>query len=114
MNTIIRPSIKILEDNGGESDAPYIWLADTYDSLPDSTHPWITRGTQAPIRDNWRSPFIGKSLREVAEFIRKAPSPPKPLDKCYCAVLRKEEYERDRILLCRVRRKGMRGRFRRL
>jgi hypothetical protein len=42
----------------------------------------------------------------VAEFIRTVPSPAKPLDKQYCAVLRKEEYERDMILICRIPEEG--------
>lgn len=38
----------------------------------------------------------------MADFIRNAPSPPKPIDKQYCAVLRKEDYDRDRILICKI------------
>lgn len=97
---------KILEDNEDETDAQYIWLADTYDTMPDSRHPWIVEGTHAPISDDWRSPFIGKSLREVAKFVRDAPSPPKPIYKEYCAVLRREDYENDRIMICKIPEEG--------
>jgi len=93
---------KILEDNEAETDVQYIWLADSYDTLPDANPPRTIQGTHAPISDEWRSPFIGQSLRQVANFIRDAPAPPKPIDKEYCAVLRKEDYENDAILICKI------------
>jgi hypothetical protein len=42
----------------------------------------------------------------VAKFVRDAPSPPKPIDKEYCAVLRKEDYEQDRIMICKIPEEG--------
>ena len=93
---------KILEDNEDEANAQYIWLADSYDTMPDSNHPWIVEGTHAPISDDWRSPFTGHSLRQVAAFVRNAPSPPEPIDKQYCAVLRREDCERNSITICKI------------
>jgi len=93
---------KILEENEDEADVQYIWLADTYDTIPDSNPPHNVHGTETPISEHWRSPFIGHSLKQVAKFVRDAPSPPKPIDKQYCAVLRTEDYEQDRIMICKI------------
>jgi hypothetical protein len=48
---------KILEDNEYETDTQYIWLADTYDTIPDSNPPHNVHGTQTLISRTWRSPF---------------------------------------------------------
>jgi hypothetical protein len=94
---------KILEANDEEAESLYLWLADSYDSIPDSRTPHYTDGTSYPVSENLRSPLIGHSLRRVAKFIRDVPSPPNPLDKLlYCAVLRREEYERNEILIVKI------------
>ena len=77
-------------------------MADTYNTMPDAIPGWCVHGTETPISDDWRSPFIGQTLRQVAKFIRDAPNPPKPIDKQYCAVLRKEDYDCDRIMICKI------------
>ncbi|GAB7328959.1 hypothetical protein MBLNU13_g00829t1 [Cladosporium sp. NU13] len=81
---------------------PYIWLADTYDTIPDSNLLHNVYATQTLIDQDWRSPFIGHTLRQVAKFVRDTPNPPKPIDKEYCAVLRREDYEQDRIMNCKI------------
>lgn len=93
---------KILEENEDEADVQYIWLADTYNTLPDSNPPYNVHGTQTPVSDSWRSPSIGKCPQQVAKFVRDAPSPPKPIDKEYCAVLRKEDHGRDEIMISEI------------
>jgi hypothetical protein len=42
----------------------------------------------------------------VAKFIRDAPSPPKPIEKQYCAVLHREDHENDRIMICKIPEEG--------
>lgn len=96
---------KVLLDNEKEfPGSQRIWLADTYDRLPDFTYGTPrAHGTKAPISKQWRSPFIGYSLRQIGVFIRGAPNPPKPLCKEFCAILRKEPYEeRGEILICKI------------
>ena len=85
-----------------------IVLADRYDSLPDwGEYDGDGTGTKPTVADTWRSPFIGKTLLEVASWIRHIPKPPKQINKTYFAVLQKEMYERDgQILMCRIRGNG--------
>ena len=78
---------------------PYLWLADTYDTLPDWDPARPTEGTTSPVKETWRSPFIGSSIEEVAAFIEAAPKPPKPLCKRFFAVLQKQQYEEHKQLL---------------
>jgi hypothetical protein len=51
------------EEHGGS----YLWLADTYDTLPDYNpdNPGA-EGTLALVDPNWRSPFVGSSVEAVA------------------------------------------------
>ena len=60
-------------------------------------------GTMAPIDDAWRSPFVGKSIADAANFVRSAPKPQKPLSRRFFAVLQKEFYEQTGMaLICRI------------
>jgi hypothetical protein len=57
----------------------------------------------APIDNAWRSPFVGKSIADAANFIRNAPKPPKPLCRRFFAVLQKNFYEKSgMVLICRI------------
>ena len=90
---------EILRMNIEEGEEPILWLADTYDTLPDHdpAHP-AAQGTKS-VKDGWVSPFIGSSVEEVAAFIQATPKPPKPLAKQFFAVLQKEQYEQSKQLL---------------
>lgn len=60
-------------------------------------------GTTSPISKDWRSPFVGKSIEDAANFVRNTPQPPKPLCRRFFVVLQKEFYEKcGRILICRI------------
>jgi hypothetical protein len=60
-------------------------------------------GTVAPIDNAWRSPFIGKSIADAANFVRNAPKPPKPLCRRFFAVLQKDFYGKSgMVLVCRI------------
>jgi hypothetical protein len=82
-----------------EEGASYLWLADTYDTLSnyDPDNPGA-EGTLDLLDSNWRSPFVGSSVEEVAAFIRAAPKPPKPLCKTFFAVLEKNQFEQSKEL----------------
>lgn len=92
----------MLNENGNKTGAQYLWLADKYENLRDFDgigH----EGTITPIDPSWRSPFVGKSPVDAIEFIRQAPKPPKPLDKTFCAVLKKDLYENSKqLLICKA------------
>ena len=92
LNEIIRANLAI-------TDEPYLWLADTYDTIPDFDPSNPPAGTSSTVSRAWRSPFIGASLQDIAAFIVAAPKPPKPLCKEYFAVLEKKRYEQDKKLL---------------
>lgn len=89
----------ILHANQEVTDEPYLWLADTYDTLADYDPSNPPEGTRSTVDNAWRSPFIGLSLQEIADFIKAAPKPPKPLCKRHFAVLEKKRYEQDKKLL---------------
>jgi hypothetical protein len=84
--------------------ASCLWLADTYDTIPDyDPEEPGPKGIPYPIDSEWRSPFVGSSVEEVAAFIRASPRPPKPLSNRYFAVLRKEQYEQHKqVLIYRI------------
>ena len=95
-----------IQDMGG---ARVLQLADAYDSLPNWDRNAAPEGTEPSIATTWRSPFIGKSLLEVAAWIRRIPKPPKPINKTYFAVLQKDLYEQNKqVLICRLRGNGRR------
>jgi hypothetical protein len=81
-----------------------LWLADAYDTIPDyDPGDPGPKGTPHPIDSEWRSPFVGFSVGEVAAFIRDTPRPPKPLSRRYFAVLRKEQHEQHKqVLIYRI------------
>lgn len=78
----------VLRENTEDDYCP-LWLADTYDNLPDYAGR-AAKGTTAPIDEDWQSPF--STLQEAVAFVRNIPKPPKPLCKVFCAVLDKERY----------------------
>lgn len=91
----------ILDNNAKHiSDEYVLWLADSYDTLPDYRGRW-TGGTETPIDPNWRSPFIGKTIPDVVAFMRATPKPPKPLSKRYCAVLTWKYFKTETLLICK-------------
>jgi hypothetical protein len=81
-----------------EEEESYLWLADTYDTISDYNpeNPGA-EGTLGPIDSDWRSPFVGSSVEEVAAFIRAAPKP--PMCRRFFAVLRNEQFEQSKQLL---------------
>jgi hypothetical protein len=67
-----------------EAEEPILWLADTYDTIPDyNLATPAAQGTKS-VHDKWHSPFIGSSAEEVAAFIQATPKPPKLLSKQFC------------------------------
>lgn len=81
------------------TDEPYLWLADTPDSIPDWKPNDPAEGSSRPVSADWRSPFSGASVEEVAIFIQGVAKPTKPLCKRFFAVLQKQRYEQDKQLL---------------
>lgn len=77
------------------------WLADTYESLPERKYEDTVPdgGTVPPIDSTWRSPFIGKTMQQCADFVKNAPSD-RGLCKLHFVILDKEQYERDGWVTC--------------
>lgn len=65
------------------------WLADSYSNLPQKQG---DGGTQCPIDPTWRSPFIGKSIQHLVEFVRSAPIG-RGINKFHFLVLEKKQYD---------------------
>lgn len=94
MNTLLRENAERIKGD------LTLWLADSYDSLPDYRGR-STLGTSFPVDADWHSPFIGKTVPDAITFIKNAPKPPKPLSKRFCAVVTKEYLEEGLILICK-------------
>ncbi|EON67541.1 hypothetical protein W97_06909 [Coniosporium apollinis CBS 100218] len=77
------------------------WLADQYETAPPDTDEGGIDGTKAPIDKDWKSPFIGRTLRECADFLRKAPSSAW-LDRNFFAVVEEHTLDKGVITLCRI------------
>lgn len=94
---------EILDDNLEVASEAHLWLADSYNSLPDYRQNYEICGNKSPVNPDWQSPFIGKSIEEAANFVRNAPKPPKPLCKELFAVLQKDRFQRSgELLFCRI------------
>lgn len=91
---------EVLRLSKEEQGLSILWLADRYDTLPnyDPENPGA-EGTLGLLDSNWRSPFAGSSVEQVAAFIRGVPKPPKPLCKHFFAVLTRERFEQSKELL---------------
>ncbi|EME80968.1 uncharacterized protein MYCFIDRAFT_197825 [Pseudocercospora fijiensis CIRAD86] len=90
---------EVLAKNEDDEDY-YLWLADSYDKLPDIDDDTRTTATEPPLDPAWRSPFIGKSMEDAAAFVENAP---KPLCRLFFAVLEKDRYEKDdKITICKI------------
>lgn len=78
-------------------------MADAYSNLPNYRPNYKIDGTASPISKDWRSPFVGKSIEDAANFIRNAPKPPKPLCKRFFAVLQKDKSDQSpSLLICKI------------
>ncbi|KXS95496.1 hypothetical protein AC578_8802 [Pseudocercospora eumusae] len=90
---------EVIAKNEDDEDY-YLWLADSYDKLPEIDEEQRTVGTVPPVDASWQSPFIGKTIQEAAEFVQNAP---KPLCKVFFAVLEKGRYEKDnKVTICKI------------
>lgn len=79
------------------------WLADNYESAPFFHDGMYEEGTYPPVDATWVSPFIGKSLEEIASWIRDIPKPPTSVNKTFFAVLQKKLYEeKGEALICKI------------
>lgn len=59
INEILRVNV---DGNYGEAD---LWLADTYENLPDFQGPDCIDGTRPTVDASWQSPFKGQSLARL-------------------------------------------------
>jgi hypothetical protein len=80
-----------------------VWLADdNYDHLPDFNGTAFIEGTRPSVETNWKSPFVGKTLAEVAAWVSGIPKPPKAVCKTFFVVLKKELYEsQGMVFMCK-------------
>ncbi|GAB7322014.1 hypothetical protein MBLNU13_g03068t1 [Cladosporium sp. NU13] len=94
---------KILDDNLELSGEAHLWLADSYNNLPNYRPNYKVHGNKSPVDSDWQSPFVGKSIAEAANFVRNIPNPPKPLCKEMFAVLQRDRFEQiGKLTLCRI------------
>ncbi|SMY28472.1 unnamed protein product [Zymoseptoria tritici ST99CH_1A5] len=101
----------VLQRNYTDAGHAGFWLADDYHNLADypdvGLDERIEHGTHLPLDETWRSPFVGKTIEDAAEYLRGVPKPRKPLCKTWFAVLDAKLYrEEDQVLICKIREDG--------
>ena len=64
----------------------------------------LSRGDKCTVVDkDWKSPWAGKELEEVVDFVRRTPKPPKALNKVHFVILDKEQYTaHERLTVCKI------------
>lgn len=84
----------------GSSD---LWLADTYERLPDFQGAKCIQGTKVVVDTAWQSPFLGKPLADASAWVRRIPKPPKAINKKYFVVLKRDIFEKQgKVIICKV------------
>ena len=74
----------------GSSD---LWLADTYERLPDFQRAKCIQGTKS-AGAVWQSPFLGQTLADASAWVRGIRKPQKAINKKYFVVPKKEIFEK--------------------
>lgn len=98
---------KVFRDAFDDMRYDGLWLAEGYDSI--DVHCGDDPGRLARNRHctavdtNWKSPWAGKDLQQVVDFIRNTPKPPKALNKVFFVILDKEQYDAHALLtVCKI------------
>lgn len=60
--------------DGANLNSWHLWLADSYTNTPRKQGDQYMDGTKPPVPKEWKSPFLGKTIPEAAEFIKKLPN----------------------------------------
>lgn len=88
---------KIFKDAFDQSRYDYLWLASDYNSIDVECGDYpghLDRNYHCTaVDEDWQSPWAGKDLQDVVEFVRNTPKPPKALNKVYFVILDKEQYD---------------------
>ena len=88
-----------LKTTRGSSD---LWLADTYERLPDFQGVKCIQGTMV-ADTTWQSPFLGQTLADASTWVRGIPKPPKAINKKYYVVLKREIFEKQgKVIICKA------------
>ena len=78
-----------------------MWLVDSYENLPNYTGKLIRGHTE--VDSDWRSPWLGKSLDDLGEFVKNIDVTTKAIRRNYFAVLQKGSDEQDyKVLICKT------------
>lgn len=82
--------------------APQLWLAtNDYEDAPQKLLRKANLGTEPPVSDEWRSPWIGSKVEDVAEWMKQKPSTV-DLDDHHFALLGKQAGEDHSVVICRI------------
>lgn len=94
---ILQALNRILQDNYGAR----LWLADTYDNLPNNTDEALSG--YGSVEADWRSSFIGQTVEDAIAWIRAIPKPGKVTTRTFCAVIKRELFEKSGdVLICKT------------
>ena len=92
---------RFLDANCKSLGHAFLWLTDTHENLPDYTDKLIWGQTE--VDEDWRSPFVGKSLDDAAELVKSIDTAVKAVARNYFAVLLNSDHERGYgVLICKT------------
>lgn len=77
-----------------------LWLATDYDDAPKKDHNTIHERTEFPIDKGYKSPFAGKKVEDVVEWLKQKPEDV-DLNEHFFAILDKTA-EGGEIVVCRI------------
>lgn len=88
------------------------WLADDFSNAPrrraEGDVTYVENGTEPPIPEGWESRFRGKTIQDVADFLKQAPDE-LCVDWHHFAVLGEDFSKRHVITLCRIGDEELKG-----
>ncbi|KAF7186720.1 hypothetical protein HII31_11952 [Pseudocercospora fuligena] len=94
----------ILEKAKSTSSVNDLWLlsGSDYSDAPQKGHRKVNTGTDPPISDSFKSPFTGRKLSDLVQWLQAKPENV-DLDDHYFAILdRKAEAPSESVVLCKI------------
>ena len=88
--------------DGSGLERRYFWLASkNYDNAPQKNPRHGNQGTKPPVDDSFVSPFVGKSVNDAAEFLKRAPDGV-DTERRFFAVIDDRTEKDGSVVMCRV------------
>ena len=104
MQQYLNSSLKLAHD--WDTNATWdLWVAtDSYEDMPKAPgeRQPLLEGTKPPLSDSYKSPWIGKTVEDCAEWLQNMPSD-SGIQREYFTAMNQFSKEDDTVLTCRIR-----------